>query len=76
MGAARAHGIIDAVNTAGCGAIADTASKAAGPRSPSPTDAAARDLDTGRTGPCQRIRKRSTPPTPDDGHPVNGSTPS
>ncbi len=64
MGAARAHGIIDAVNTAGVRAIADTAYQGGGPAITVPHRRRRRDLDTGRYGPCQRIRKRSTPPSP------------
>ncbi len=76
MGAARIHGIIDAVNPPGCGRSLTPPTRAAVPRSPSRTDADAAISTPAGTGPCQRIRRPSTPLTPDGGHRVSGSTPS
>ncbi len=57
MGAARAHGIIDAVNTAGVRAIADTAYQGGGPAITVPHRRRRRDLDTGRYRPLSANQK-------------------
>ena len=48
MGAAREHGIVEAINTAGVQAVADTADRAAAPRYACAQRRRRLDIDTGR----------------------------
>ncbi|WP_374111702.1 transposase family protein [Pseudonocardia sp. ICBG1142] len=57
MGAARIHGIIDAVNAAGVRAVADTAYQGGGPAITVPHRRRRRDLDTGRYRPLPANQK-------------------
>ncbi len=57
MGAARIHGIIDAVNTTGVRAVADTAYQGGGPAITVPHRRRRRDLDTGRYRPLPANQK-------------------
>ena len=74
MGAAREHGILDALTAAGVRVIADNGYRGAGfevpqrrrPATPRP----------GSAGGCRTTRRRSTPPTPANADPVSARTPS
>lgn len=57
MGAAREHGIIDAFNTAGVVAVADTAYQGGGPAVRVPQRRQRLDPDTGRYRPLSRSQK-------------------
>ncbi len=71
LGAAREHGIIDALADAEIHAVADTAYQGAGPRVVVPQRRRRLDPDTGR---CRWRRSRSTPRTPANAARVSGST--
>ena len=58
MGAAREHGIIDALNTAGICTIADTAYQGGGPSVRVPQRRRRLDPDTGRCRPLSRSQKQ------------------
>ena len=58
MGAAREHGIIDALNTAGISTIADTAYQGGGPAVRVPQRRRRRDPDTGRYRRLSRSQKQ------------------
>ena len=68
MGAAREHGIIDALNTAGIQTIADTAYQGGGPAMRVPQRRRRLDPDTGRyqleAGPGVRAGEEPTYPLP------------
>nr|WP_308259603.1 transposase family protein [Pseudonocardia sp. H11422] len=72
MGAAREHGILDAIEAAGLRTLADTAYQGTGPTVRVPQRRRRLDPDTGR---CRRTRRRSTPPTPANADPASGPTP-
>jgi hypothetical protein len=76
MGAAREHGIIDALTDAEIPAAADTAYQGAGPTVAVHSGAAAWIPTPAATGACPRIRRTSTPRTPAAADPASGSTPS
>ena len=76
MGAAREHGIIDALNTAGVTAIADTAYQGGGPAVRAPQRRRRLDPDTGRYRRLRATRRSSTPRTPANADRASGSTPS
>jgi hypothetical protein len=75
MGAAREHGITDAIADAGVPAVADTAYQGSGPAvrprngvdAPTPTPAA--------TDACPSIKRTSTPPTPANADRESGQRP-
>ena len=64
MGAAREHGIVDALNQAGVQMPADTAYQGGGPAIRVPSAARASTPTPAATGASPVSRKRSTPPTP------------
>ncbi len=64
MGAAREHGIIDALGDAEITTVADTAYQGAGPMIRVPQRRRRLDVDTGRYRRLSHARKRSTPHTP------------
>jgi hypothetical protein len=64
MGAAREHGIIDALNTAAISTIADTAYQAAARRCGCRSGVAVSTRTPGATGDCRAARSRSTPRMP------------
>ena len=64
MGAAREHGIVEAINTAGVQAVADTAYRAAAPRYACGSVAVAWISTPAATGRCPAASGRSTPRTP------------
>ena len=74
MGAAREHGIIDALVDAGVHAVADTAYQGAGPAVAVPQRRRRLDPDTGRYRPLSVARSRSTPRTPANAGRASGST--
>lgn len=76
MGAAREHGIIDALSQADVRAFADTAYQVGGPAVRVPQRRRRVDPDTGRYRPLSAAHKRSTPPTPVCVDQVSGPTPS
>jgi len=75
-GAAREHGIINALNTAGVQAIADTAYQGGGPAIRTRSAVVASTRTPAATGVCRSARSRSTPRTPVNAGRVSGSTPS
>ena len=75
-GAAREHGIIDALNTAGVQAIADTAYQGGGPAIRTRSAVVASTRTPAATGDCRAARSRSTPRMPASAGPVNERTPS
>jgi hypothetical protein len=76
IAAAREHGIIDALTTAGVHVLADRGYQAPGRRSPCRNDRAAKTPAPATTGRCRRTRKTSTPHTPGYAAPANARTPS
>jgi hypothetical protein len=76
MGAAREHGIIDALTAHEIPAAADTAYQGAGPTVAVPQRRRRKGTDAGRYRPLSATRRTSTKPTPADAGRVSGSTPS
>ena len=76
MGAAREHGIIDALAEAGVRAVATPPTRAAVRRSGSRSDVAASTPTPAATGDSHITRSRSTPRTPASAARASGSTPS
>jgi hypothetical protein len=76
LGAAREHGIIDALTTHGIPAAADTAYQGAGPTVAVPQRRRRLDPDTGRYRRLSKNQKDVTPRTPAAADPASGSTPS
>ena len=76
MGAAREHGIIDALNAAGVSTVADTAYQGGEPTIRVPQRRRRLDPDTGHYRRLRVRRSRSTPHTPASAAPENGRTPS
>ena len=76
MGAAREHGIVEAINIAGVPAVADTADRAAAPRYTWRRVAVAWISTPAATGCCPATSGRSTRRTPARAGPANEPTPS
>jgi len=74
MGAAREHGIIDALNAAGVHTVADTAYQGGGPAIEFRSADAAWTRTPAATGACLARRNKSTPPMPASAVPANGPT--
>jgi hypothetical protein len=75
MGAAREHGIIDALATAGVHTVADTAYQGAGSHVRVPQRRRLIDPDTGRYRRLSRSQQEPTPRTPLSGARASGPTP-
>ena len=75
MGAAREHGIIDALPRPGSTPSPTPPTRAADPRSESRSGAAASTPTPAATAACPATRRRSTPRTPANAAPASGSTP-
>ena len=76
MGAAREHGILDALNAAGVRVLADNGYHGAGPQVRVPQRRRRLDPTPAAIGACRATRSRSTLPTPANADPVSGRTPS
>ncbi len=76
IGAAREHGIIDAITASGVLAVADTAYEGGGAAIRVPQRRRRLDPDTGRYRPLRLRSGRSTPRTPANAGRVSGPTPS
>jgi hypothetical protein len=75
MGAAREHGILDALHEAGVRVIADNGYQGAGPTVEVPQRRRRRAPTPAATGGCREIRRTSTPPTPASADRASESTP-
>jgi hypothetical protein len=75
MGAAREHGILDALHTAECARSPTTATRAPAPPCRCRSGGDAVTPTRAATGGCREIRRTSTPPTPADADRASGSTP-
>jgi hypothetical protein len=75
MGAAREHGIIDAIAAAGVPAVADTAYEGAGPAVRVPQRRRRLDPDTGRYRPLSVAQREVNAAHARQPGPVNASTP-
>jgi hypothetical protein len=76
MGAAREHGIVDALTAAEIDAVADTAYQGAAQRSGPRSGGADSTPIPAATGASHAIRRRPTPRTPVNAGRASGSTPS
>ena len=74
MGAAREHGIVEAINTAGVQAVADTAYRGGGPAVRVRQRRRRLDTTPPAIGRCPAASGRSTPRTPTGAAPANEPT--